>query len=95
MFNFKFKKRDDQVDIETDADPPTLADIKRQAREATNKTYKKEIYCAIRDKLLDQYGIKRGDKRGFGGVEFFAEKLLVDAIVREMAEGLGLLDRDG
>ena len=90
MINLFFKKKANECNVEMEVKGVDECTIKKEADSYATRQYNSKVIEKIKEDLLSKYKI---DASMFMSMHmsFYKENLLVDAIINDMADSLGLL----
>ena len=90
MFNLLFKKKASECNVEIEVNGVDECLIKNKANKHAVEQYNSKVENQIKDGLMEKYAIKDMIHMSMYDSSY-RERLLVDAIIKDMADSLGLL----
>ena len=90
MINLFFKKKVNNCNVEIEVNDVDECLIKKKADRYAIEQYNSKVKEQIKDDLMEKYNVKDMSFMGMHDMSF-KERMLVDAMIKDMADSLGLL----
>ena len=90
MINLYFKKKVNDIDVGMEVSAASKCEIKSSAEIESNRAYNLSVTNQIKEDLFEKYSITERMHLSMR-MSFYREHELVDFIIKDMADSLGLL----